>query len=196
MVRRRACGWECMDSNPQWAVKWPGHYYVRKRTCYSNDCARRLKFFFPDALDILRMTSAANLEKEGFDRQHALRSCLRTQDECSDLPDAVESWCMRCKEQTKIYGDRISLIDHTPQWTLGRKPLYVERRPGCLSCQHGGHTHVRFVPVKPEIASVFPSLVAELARHIMDLDRDIKDSVMDSMLQASGRTHRKDPKLL
>lgn len=56
--------------------------------------------------------------------------------------------------------------------------------------------HVRFVPVKPEVASVFPSLVAELARRIMNLDRDIKGSVMDSVLQASGRTHGKDPKFL
>ena len=100
---------------------------------------------------------------------------------------------MRCKEQTKIYGDRISLIDHNPRWTLGRKPLYLEGRPGCLSCQHASHTHVRFVPVKPGFASLFPRLVAELARRIMDLDRDIKGSVMDSMLQAS---HRKDPKPL
>ena len=44
------------------------------------------------------------------------------------------------------------------------------------------------------IASVLPRLVAELARYIVDLDRDIKGSVMDSMLQASVKTYRKDPK--
>lgn len=194
VLRCSACSWECTVSNPQWAVKWPGHYYVQGRACYSSDCARRYKAFFPEALDILRTPKDANLEEEGFDRQYTLRSCLRTQDECSDLPDAVESWCIRCKEQTKFCGDRTSVIDHNPRWTLGRKPLYVERRPECLLCQHASHPTSRFVPVKLEIASVLPRLVAELARYIVDLDRDIKGSVMDSMLQASVKTYRKDPK--
>lgn len=24
-----ACSWECTVSNPQWAVKWPGYYYLQ-----------------------------------------------------------------------------------------------------------------------------------------------------------------------
>lgn len=91
------------------------------------------------------MTSAANLEKDGFDRQHAHRSCLCTHDECRDLPDAVEIWCMRCKEQTKICGDSahpwliISPVDTGLEATLcgeaSRLPVVSARPPHtCAIC--------------------------------------------------------------
>jgi len=187
MVRCNTCGSRGEDSNPLWAVKRPGHYCLRAQKWHSSECAR-ITTLFPEVLNIPRTPDdGASLEKEGFDEQYALRSCLRTQDKCSDLPNAVESWCMQCKAQTSIHGDRTYLIDHYPRWTLGRKPLYVMRRPRCFSCQQAGHSPSRIVPVKLEMASVMPRLVTNLARRIVDLDRDIKSIVIDSMLQASVR---------
>ena len=131
-----------------------------------------------------------NLSSEGFDARYALRSCLRTKDECSELPDVIKSWCLTCKENTRICGNRKVVVDHNSLWTLGDNPLYLEKRPECQSCfDSGSRSPGRFVPVDEEVSSIMPRMVSELANSIVDLDRDVRWLVMDSVLCASRKYH-------
>lgn len=185
------CAWESTDKNPRWAVTPPGHYYCRQHICKSEVCKGGRKGFYPKDWSILRTPDRVALEKEGFDQYYALRSFLRTKDESSGLADTVESWCVICKEGTKISKGRTVVVDYNPQYTLGKIPLYLEKRNDSLLCLEVGRKSSRFVP-KENIPSVIPVLVWNIARCIVDLDRSIKGFVMDSVLRASDRTYRFD----
>ena len=176
------CGHESIDKNPLWAVKWPGHYFQFPKTCKSRTCSWRN--FEPKELHLLRTPGQVSsiVKNEGFDPDYAFRLCLRTRDECSGLEQVVESWCLLCKEQTILSGNR---TNHRPQYTLGRTPLYVERRPECLRCK----LTARFVPVQ-EIASIMPRIVRDFAEQVVYLDREVKSHLMDSVLRPSARDPR------
>ena len=78
-------------------------------------------------------------------------------------------------------------VDHNTQWTLGDNPLYLEKQPECQSCLD---SKGRFVPIDEEIPSIMPGLVANLANSVVDLGRDVRRLVVDSVLRASTRTYR------
>lgn len=130
-----------------------------------------------------------NLNSEGFDAQYALRSCLRTKAKCSELPDVIYSWCLICKENTRINGNHRVVVDHNPRWTLGDNPLYLEKGPEFQSCFDSGcRLSRRFVPVDAEVSSIMPRIVSDLASIIVDLDRDIRWLVKDSVLPPFSQT--------
>jgi len=185
------CGREHKDNNPQWAVKWPGHYHSVRQICKSELCDGSRKNFYPKDWEVLRTPSRVILNSEEFDAQYALRSCLRKKGECSELPDVIKSWCLTCKENTRINGNHRVVVDHNPQWTLGDNPLYLEKRPECQSCfDSGSRLSGRFVPVDEEVTSIMPRIVSDLANSIVDLDRYVRWLVMDSVLRASERKYR------
>lgn len=58
----------------------------------------------------------------------------------------VESVCLRCGDRTELPGGGHVYIDLEPRWTLGNvRPLYVERRPECLTCRRLHRTSNRFI---------------------------------------------------
>ena len=133
-------------------MKWPGHYYSVRQICKSESCDGSRKVVYPKDWETLRTPSKVNLNSEGFDAQYALRSCLRTKAECPELPDIIESWCLICKENTRINGNHRVVVDYNPQWTLGDNPLYLEKRPECQSCfDSGSRLSGKFVPVDAEV---------------------------------------------
>ena len=188
------CATEYTDEIPLWVVKWPGHYFKQQRKRLSKICESRYPQFFPKDWRILRTlsTHTDQLDKEGFEVDYAIRSCLRSHEECTGLRKVVESWCMRCKENAVMSGGRKTTTDRHPRYTLGQKPFYVERRGRCALCQKANRTHVRLVPVQAEIDSIFLHRLQDLVKHISHLDREIKGHVMDQMLQLSAKTSRFD----
>jgi hypothetical protein len=167
------CGWERDDTNPQWAVKWPGHYYLALFTCEWASCPNLTVFFTPVDWSILRTPNAENidLDEQGFDDNYAFGSCLRAKDEApSPSPGAVKCWCYICKKDTKTSSTYSSnqkeYEDHNPRWTLGARPLYVERSSTCFCC---GRSNTRFVPTDVNIPVILPQLVKNLGSNHFSL---------------------------
>ena len=187
MLCCRTCGHVYIDENPPWAVKWPGHYIQCSKICSSRPCSRRrleLK-----ELHVLRTPgkNPRTLENEGFDPDYAFRIRLRTRDECSGLEQVAESCCILCKERTIFSGNRTRFTDHSPRYTIGRTPLYVERRPDFLQYK----SLARIVPVQ-EIASISLGLILDFSKRIVYLDREVKSRLMDSVQRPSARTPQRN----
>jgi hypothetical protein len=74
----------------------------------------------------------------------------------------VESVCLHCGDQTKLFDGGNVYIDLEPRWTLGNmRPLYVERRSIWRSCQKSDRTSDRLI--HSNIPSIYSQTLASLA---------------------------------
>lgn len=98
----------------------------------------------------------------------------------------VESFCIRCRENTLLSDGSKVYVDKQPLWTLGNsRPLYVERRPSCMTCKLHGEPTGRFIPKDQEIPSIYGQSLSILAELYGGYDDCIKASLIDHWPAAS-----------
>src|SRR5262249_44030866 len=114
--------------------------------------AERLAIRVASELASLQCPPAATGGSEIQTTAELMLKCLRRREkeQNEQLLQPVISWCITCREKTRLYGniEGCYSMDKSPRWTLGLRPLYLERQPGCRSC-HELHKRSsgRFVPV-------------------------------------------------
>ncbi|ERF68565.1 hypothetical protein EPUS_04663 [Endocarpon pusillum Z07020] len=109
-----------------------------------------------------------------------------------EVPQTVETWCHRCKEDTKTVDRSSIYVDKDPRWTIGNHPMYVERKPTCKICADQGRV-ARFVPVDGKILSIFQTTLIETWREWdnKNLDRGMYVYLqLMEQVAPSGRTAR------
>jgi hypothetical protein len=145
--------------------------------------------------NLIKSISCLRSDKPKSDRQQ-YASLLRPPNENDGLPAIVESWCITCKDKTKVNGLN-SFIDTYPRWTLGIvRPLYVERKPHCKNHTSEG-TSPRFVPKSPDTSSI--SSKRFTAFSILFQQEDVDDVVKACRLDSwpeSSRYSRKEQSVL
>lgn len=128
----------------------------------------------PTAIGGSRIQTSAELKLK------CLRQMEKEQNE--QLLQPVISWCMKCREKTRLYGSLRGCyyMDKSPRWTLGLRPLYLERQPGCRRCLEL-HKRVswRFVPVDPNIRSIYHSHLNDFAKCYAHYDPLIIGLILD-----------------
>jgi hypothetical protein len=145
--------------NPTYSVNRPGHFVViNKRRCRA--CGKRAHLFpthEPYTYDTTLHSTAPKIEMGA-----KMGNMLQKRHNLTQL-QPVESVCLRCGDQTELAGGENVYIDLEPRWTLGNaRPLYVERRPICLTCRNSHRTSDRFIPKDQAIPSIFPQTLARL----------------------------------
>ncbi|OCK94929.1 uncharacterized protein K441DRAFT_677154 [Cenococcum geophilum 1.58] len=128
--------------NPTYSVNRPGHFVViNKRRCRA--CGKRAHLFpthEPYTYDTTLHSTAPKIEMGA-----KMGNMLQKRHNLTQL-QPVESVCLRCGDQTELAGGENVYIDLEPRWTLGNaRPLYVERRPICLTCRNSHRTSDRFI---------------------------------------------------
>jgi Fe-S-cluster-containing hydrogenase component 2 len=174
-------------SNPTYSANRPNHYVVvNKAKC--SGCGRKTKRLpihgVHTSINTIHSTApkieyGARIESMVQLRQTLTQQQLRP----------VESGCLRCGEKTEVTGGGNVYIDLEPQWTLGnRRPLYIERRPICFSCQKLNRSSDRFIPKDPAVPSIFHQTLTDLADRYGRYDPCIIAILLDHWPQSS-RTH-------
>lgn len=104
---------------------------------------------------------------------------IQSHNDRKGLPLTVASWCIHCKENTRLVHDKTVHVDENPRWVLGTPSKYVERRPKCLTCQVNGRPGTgRFVPVDASIPSVYGRKLMMLERRWGILGDEVKAAVL------------------
>jgi len=178
-----------LDTEARWPVKRLGHYVFRRRRCNTDSCQGKLRCAIPKDLSIphvwpklaaLSIETARNISEDW-------QGCIRDPKDCKGkLSQPVESWCIHCKESTKLTGDRTRCIDKTPRWTLGDPPKYVERQPRCLNClSEGRPSPARFIPVDATIPSIYKAKLSTFEKNWGNLPEDVKAQALGVELKSS-----------
>jgi hypothetical protein len=141
-VTKKAPAHECSGS---------GRYYGKPRNCLILSCCLMKK-----NLEALRRIPRTNWQR-----------CVRTKDMCKDLPTVVKSWCIECKERSKVSGGGSVYDDMDPKWTIGEPAKYIERRPNCLRCGVGS----RFIPMDVNVPSINTQSLMGFADEFTSLDQ-------------------------
>lgn len=173
---------------PVFSVNRPNHYVVISRRVCQN-CGNRtclVPIHGPHtAYETLYSTAPKIEQRARYSMMLQLRETLT-----AERAKPVESFCLRCREQTKVKGGGNVNVDSEPLWTLGGcRPLYVERRSNCLNCQMLGRDSGRFVPKDEGIPSIFHKVLARLADLYGRYDGPIIATLMDHW-PPSSRTYR------
>ena len=175
-------------SNPTYSANRPNHFVVSNKVkCLG--CGKRTKRLPIHGPHTIAGTiySAAPKIKHGA-RIESIVQLQQTLTQQQLRP--VDSVCLRCGEKTEVMGGGNVYIDLKPRWTLGnRRPLYVERRTKCLSCQKLNRTSDRFIPKDQAVPSIHPQVLADLADRYGRYDSCIIAILLDHWPQSS-RTFR------
>jgi hypothetical protein len=168
------------DTKAGWAVMRLGHYVIRRRRCNSSICQGKCRGGIPKDSSIpfvwgSRPDLSAQISRRIRDDW---RETIRDPKDCEGkLSQPVESWCIICKENTQLLGDRTRYLDEVPRWTIGDPAKYVERRPMCLNCQSEGRPGTaRFVPVDA-IPSIYKKRLTSIEKNFGELPKDVKAEV-------------------
>lgn len=105
-----------------------------------------------------------------------------TPSKCENLPPAVESWCIECREGTLLSDGSNKCVDLNPRWTMGSPPKYIERRPNCLKCDAGS----RFIPIDEEI----PSIGTQILRSFAEEFGELSDGGLEAALSRRAPSRR------
>ena len=113
---------------------------------------------------------------------------IQSQDRQGVLPLTVTSWCIHCKENTRLKDGRNTYVDMSPRWILGIPSKYIERRPKCLTCPvNGRSSETRFVPVDASIPSIY---MKKLSRFNLRWGT-LKDNVKAEVLGCEPESNKK-----
>ena len=179
-----------IDNATRWAVRRPGQYITRRRACRSDTCNGAYNYWIPIDSTIPYVRSInSHLLREPRPKFDAWRGCLqKAAKDNAGPPKPVNSWCIRCREKTRLSGDRKIYQDTTPLWTLGTsRPLYVEHKPRCLRCDIDlQRTSGRFVPVE-DIPSITQPNLLQFAERFGKCDETVLSKLLDAW-PASSRT--------
>lgn len=166
------------DTEARWAVMRRGHYVIRRRRCNSGICQGKCRAGIPrDSSIPFVWGSRPDLSAQISPRiREDWRETIRDPKDCEGkLSQPLESWCIICKENTQLLGDRTRYLDEVPRWTIGDPPKYVERRPICLNCQSEGRPGTaRFVPVDATIPSIYKKKLTSIEKNFGGLQKDVK----------------------
>lgn len=115
---------------------------------------------------------------------------IREPSDTKELPDKVAIWCQVYHENTKVPEEHVFAsdqsewpIDHSPRWTKGEPPKYIERQARCWNCKPGQQksskslkTSCRFIPVDSGTLSIeYRELHKWVEKHaFMDIDYMVK----------------------
>ena len=170
-----------MDVEPRWSVFRFGHYVLRGRRCNSNTCKGSQQGAVPR--DDTPHVWAKRLELSATTARKIRgqwRGAVRSPEDCNEaLAKPVESWCIHCKEKTKVHSNGDRFIDTSPRWDLGSPPKYIERRPNCLNCPLEGRTGTaRFVPINSKIISIYKKRLSQFEEQWGHLPKSIKGEVL------------------
>ncbi|PMD48011.1 hypothetical protein L207DRAFT_505117 [Hyaloscypha variabilis F] len=181
------------DTEARWAVMRLGHYVIRRRRCNSGICQGKCRAGIPrDSSIPFVWGSRPDLSAQISRRiREDWRETIRDPKDCEGkLSQPVESWCIICKENTQLLGDRTRYLEEVPRWTIGGPPKYVERRPMCLNCQSEGRPGTaRFVPVDATIPSIYKKKLTSIEKTFGGLEKDVKAEIL-----GVERTSSKNPR--
>jgi len=91
-----------MDVEPRWSVFRFGHYVLRGRRCNSNTCKGSQQGAVPK--DNTPHVWAKRLELSETTARKKWRGVVRSPEDYNEaLAKPVESWCIHCKEKTKVH---------------------------------------------------------------------------------------------
>ena len=176
-----------VDNATRWASRRPGQYIARRHVCKLDTCNGANNYWIPiDSTIPYVRADNKHLLLEPRPKFDAWKGCL--QKAVKDNAKPVNSWCIRCREKTRISKDRKVYQDTTPLWTLSMsRPLYVERKPQCLRCLIDlQRASGRFVPVE-NIPSISRESLSQFAERFGKYDETILSMLLDSW-PASSRT--------
>lgn len=185
------CGTFCgSDISPKWSVNRPKAYCARRSKC--QQCKQKRKKI-PTAKNIACTgeTLSALLAKD--EDPPSWYRCVRpATDIPATMPRTVLSWCIQCRENTRVSGGRNVYEDNRPRWTLGRKrPLCVESSPNCQNCST---RNTRFVPVDASILSVAYQVLALFIARFGRYNPEILGMLLDQWPEGSKVPRKKGKK--
>jgi hypothetical protein len=166
--------------NAMFSVNRPNHFIIPRCRCL---ICKKVTDFVPrdDSIPFvnsgvgLLSTAPKLVQRETYKDMLQLAKDLTPQ-----KTQPVESFCIRCKENTLLSDGSKVYVDKRPLWTLGNsRPLYVERRPICWNCKRHGEPTGRFIPKNPAIPSIYNQRLSDLAELYKGYDDCIKASLMD-----------------
>ena len=134
------------DLSPRWDVLSPDIYVVRLWRCQCR--SRKGSMPIDQNIPFQHPASAGHVKTTGSEWETLLRPAGDP-----EVPRTVETWCHRCKEDTKTVDRSSIYVDKDPRWTIGNHPMYVERKPTCKICADQGRV-ARFVFVDDKILSI------------------------------------------
>jgi len=185
-----------IDNATRWAVERPGQYITRRHVCQSDTCNGACPYWIPiDSTIPYVRPGKGPLLREPRPKFDAWRGCLQTAvKDNTGFSKPVNSWCIQCREKTRISKDRKFYQDTTPLWTLGiSRPLYVERTPQCLRCMIDlQRASGRFVPVE-DIPSITRHNLLQFAECFGKYNETIMSKLLDHW-PASSRTPQQEDK--
>jgi len=152
-----AARWATLDPESYVKKKAPSHQCSGIGRYYGNPKDGSISSCFPNKESLLALRRAPRTNWQ---------RCVRAKDMCKDLPSKVQSWCIECKEKSRLSDGGNKCLDMDPRWTRGKPPKYIERRPNCLNCNAGS----RFIPIDTKILSVGTQMLRAFADEFADLD--------------------------
>ena len=113
------------DTLVRWSINRPRHYVVRNRRYSSPMCQGKLRAAVPKDSDISYTHSSRSdlLVKTARKSNESWRDSLVQPRDCKqELPPVVASWCIHCKENTRLKDGRARYEDRSPRWVLVTPP--------------------------------------------------------------------------
>ncbi|KAF2664912.1 hypothetical protein BT63DRAFT_79303 [Microthyrium microscopicum] len=187
------------DLEPRFSCSRPSAYVVRERNCIMPECnpksvrrgTRQLMIPVSKDQEYVR-AKLPDLDSEKARRipGELFLSLIRSPtDQGPPITlNAVELWCMRCRERTEMVDGLASYFDTFPRWTIGFvRPLYIERRPHCVRCERSNGIPGRnFLPKDDSLPSISPRRLSRFLQNYGEYDQVIQAALLDSYLPSSN----------
>jgi hypothetical protein len=172
---------------PHFSINHPNHVIVHNRKC---PACKGTRIFIPKKGLYTKGESCLLSTAPILKPRQRYNKLLQSPENLSPHQNRpVDSYCLRCREQTEVEGGSKVHTDVDPNWTLGHtRPLYVERRAQCLNCKKLKRHSGRFIPVDERIPSILGRLLADLEDHFGEYDDCVLASLMDHW-PPSSRTY-------
>lgn len=155
---------------------------ARKRWCRSDRCGAKQKWFIPQDEKLLWVTSTVpTLKTPDRTLTPDWKLYVRLPDDTQGLPQTVRMFCVKCKKRTKTMNDEPSYLETMPQWTLGHRPLLVERVHFCKLC----NDFTRFIPVDESVPSILRKNLSNIVRRWGVCGQPVLSKILDTWSPSS-----------